>query len=450
LPGIQLKPGRIKGEVLLANPVDAITAGRTPPKRATIRGNRERQGFLSLNSPVFPYLNNTIQSVTQSVLDSSSEPGGIISTVSSPHNHCHVYRHPSSVLYIGSVWVDLFIWWERFNLIASKIASMSVTGVTFGNQDPEFLLNTAKLAEEHGLDSVWVGEAWGRNAVPLITRLLENTKSIDVCTGIINVYSRSPALVAMTANTLADIGNGRFRLGIGASSSTVIENFHGMPFDPPLRRTREYIEIIQQFLDGETVEYEGELFELDGFSLDMPTYHDCSIYVAAMGEMNRQLTGEFADGWMPLLVPHTGFSNAIEAVERGVNKRGREMSEVDAAPWVPCCISESDPDTAREHVRSLIGFYIGGMGDYYARVATEFGFGDSVESIQEGWAQNGHTGAVDSVPDRMISAFGAAGTPAEAKESFDRFSEAGADSPIAYVPSQFASEPLSRETITHL
>jgi alkanesulfonate monooxygenase SsuD/methylene tetrahydromethanopterin reductase-like flavin-dependent oxidoreductase (luciferase family) len=327
---------------------------------------------------------------------------------------------------------------------------MSVSGITFGDQDPDFLIDTIALVEERDLESVWIGEAWGRNAVPLIARLLRETKRIDVCSGILNVYSRTPALLAMTANTLADLSGGRFRLGLGTSGPAVIEDFHGVPFEAPLRRTREYIEIVRGFLHGHEVEYEGEFFEVSGFTIDMSTHHDCPIYVAAIGETNRQLAGEFADGWMPLLVPSTGLSDALDAVERGAARGDRGLSDLNISPWVPCCISQTDPDAARDHVRSLVGFYFGAMGEYYARTAAEFGFGDAVDAVRDGWEREGLTGASAAVTDELVAAFGAAGTPAEAQQSFDRFAEAGADSLIAYVPSQFTSPEMTRKTLEHL
>lgn len=327
---------------------------------------------------------------------------------------------------------------------------MHATGVTLGSRGREELFEYATLAEEHGLESIWIGESWGTAAVPLLTQLLERTETIDVCSGIFNIYARTPGLVAMTANTLADIGDGRFRLGLGTSGPAVIENFHGVEFDQPLRRTREYVEIVRAFLSGERVDYDGELFDLSGFALDMDDHYGCPIYVAAMGETNRQLTGEFADGWMPLLVPNTGLDDALDAVERGVERGARSLEDVDVAPWVPACISANDPDAAREHVRSLIGFYIGAMGDYYANAATSFGYGNEAAAIQAGWQENRQAGAAAAVTDEMVAAFGAAGTPAEAAESFERFADAGADSPIAYVPSRWADDDLIRETITEL
>lgn len=328
---------------------------------------------------------------------------------------------------------------------------MSANGVTFGSGvGREELLAYGELADDQGLDSVWVGESWGPASVPIITQLLERTERVDVCSGIFNIYNRTPGLVAMTANTLADIGDGRVRVGLGASGPAVIEDFHGVEFDRPLRRTREYVEIVRAFLAGERVEYDGEVFELSGFALDVDEHHECPIYVAAMGETNRQLAGEFADGWMPLLVPSTALEDALEAVERGLDRGDRSLDDIDVTPWVPTCVSAEDPDAAREGVRSLIAFYVGAMGEYYANAVTSFGFGGEADAIRAGWKEDGQAGAAAAVTDEMVTAFGAAGTPAEAAESFERFEEAGADSPTAYIPTRWVDAPLIRETVTNL
>jgi alkanesulfonate monooxygenase SsuD/methylene tetrahydromethanopterin reductase-like flavin-dependent oxidoreductase (luciferase family) len=327
---------------------------------------------------------------------------------------------------------------------------MDTTGVTLGSRGREDLFDYVTIAEERGLDSIWVGESYGAAAVPLLTRLLEHTDSIDVCSGILNVYARTPALVAMTANSLAAIDDGRFRLGLGTSSEAVIEQFHGVDFDRPLRRTREYVEIVRAFQSGDRVDYDGDLFDLSGFALDADRTYDTPVYLAAMGEHNRELTGAVADGWIPLMVPNTSLGDALEAVRAGADRAGRSLTDVDVAPWVPTCVSAREPEAALEAVRSLIGFYVGAMGDYYANAATAFGFGDEADAIRDGWRDNRQAGADAAVTDEMVDAFGVAGAPAEAAQSAERFVEAGADNPVAYVPAKWADESLVRETVTHL
>ncbi|MFB6310730.1 MAG: LLM class flavin-dependent oxidoreductase [Salinirussus sp.] len=327
---------------------------------------------------------------------------------------------------------------------------MQATGVTLGSRGRDQLPEYAAIAEERGLDTFWVGESYGIAAVPQLTRLIERTDDIDVCSGVLNVYARTPALVGMTAATLANFSGGRFRLGLGTSSPAVIENFHGVSFDRPLRRTREYVEIVRALLSGERVDYDGECFAVEGFALDVTAVPDVPIALAAMGEANRRLTGAVADEWIPLMVPHTAVGDAIGPIETGAEQAGRPLDDIKIAPWIPTCISERDPEAAREAVRSLIAFYVGAMGDYYANAARNFGFGAEATAIREGWREDRLTGAVAGVTDEMLSAFGAAGQPAAAAETFDRYIEAGADTPVAYIAAKWADAETVRETISHL
>lgn len=314
----------------------------------------------------------------------------------------------------------------------------------------ETAIEFARLAEERSLDTIWVGESWGQSSVPLLTQILDQTETIDACPGIFNVYSRTPALVAMEVAALSDLSEGRVRLGLGTSGPTVVEEFHGVSFDRPLRRTREYIEIIRGYLDGGQVHYEGEIFELSGFDLDTDESYDVPIYVAAMGEHNRRLVGEFADGWLPLLIPHPAFEEALVPVERGADRADRSLDDIDIAPWIPTCISDRDPTAAVEAVRSLIAFYVGAMGDYYAETVSSFGFEDEAAAISDGWGAERLTGARAAVPEAMVRAIGACGTVDDAKKSLEAYVEAGVDSPIAYIPTPWTSESMVRTTLSHL
>jgi alkanesulfonate monooxygenase SsuD/methylene tetrahydromethanopterin reductase-like flavin-dependent oxidoreductase (luciferase family) len=171
----------------------------------------------------------------------------------------------------------------------------------------EELVETARLAEELGYHSIWVPEMWGRDAFSILGLIAANTKRIKLSTGIIPVFSRSPAVIAQTAATLDEISGGRMMLGLGTSGPAVIENWHGVPFDKPLQRTREYVEIIKMILGGGRVDYEGEIFSLKGFRLQFqPLRSVIPVLVAAIGPRNVRLAGESADGWIPFLVPVEG------------------------------------------------------------------------------------------------------------------------------------------------
>lgn len=295
-------------------------------------------------------------------------------------------------------------------------------------------LEYARLADELGYDAVWVPEAWGRNAVGVLAQLAARFETADVCSGIFNVYSRSPALLAMTAADLVEAGDVGVRLGLGVSNPAVVEGLHGVDFDRPLRRTREYVEVIEAFLDGETVEYDGEVVDPSGFALDPPAEYDVPIYLAAMGRTNLQLLGEFADGWLPIFVPDEAFDDAMAPIRTGLDRRDRPPEAVEAAPFVVTCVSEADPAAARDHVRSLIAFYVGAMGEFYRDTFARFGYGDVADAVRDAWQAGDTDCAREHVTDDVLDSFAICGDETTAAERVAAYREAGADQVVAYVP----------------
>jgi Coenzyme F420-dependent N5,N10-methylene tetrahydromethanopterin reductase and related flavin-dependent oxidoreductases len=169
----------------------------------------------------------------------------------------------------------------------------------FGDDD---LADVAVHAENSGYDAVWVGELWGASGVVQATEMACRTDEIRIGTAILNVYSRSPAVLAMTAASLEEASDGRFTLGLGTSTATAIEGLHGTAFDRPVRRAHETIELIREFTagTGEPVDYEGELLEAADFpsiEASVPIYH------AGLGSANRRVVGRLADGWIPHNIP---------------------------------------------------------------------------------------------------------------------------------------------------
>jgi len=308
----------------------------------------------------------------------------------------------------------------------------------------------AQLADEEDIDSVWFSESYGRNMVPGLTQSLSVTDSVDIGAGIVNIYSRSPALVAMTAADLAERSDGRFRLGLGASGPPLVENFHGLEFEAPLRRTREYVEIIRQYLSGGSIDYDGKIFDLSGFALDPDCEYDVPIYTAALGERNRNLTGEFADGWLPFLVPLDGISTAMDAIEEGASRQNRSLSDITVSPFIITCISSENPEEARAIGRKQFAFYVSAMGDFYHRVVSDQGYADEADAIRSEWNNENYDEARSNVTEEVLDAFTLTGSPASVQERLEEYYEAGVDEPIANLPARYMSEEIIRETIRNL
>ncbi|MGQ3411670.1 LLM class flavin-dependent oxidoreductase [Natrinema sp. LN54] len=313
----------------------------------------------------------------------------------------------------------------------------------FGDAD---LADVAVRAEERGYDAVWVGELWGASGVVQATEMACRTDEIGIGTAILNVYSRSPAVLAMTAASLEDAADGRFTLGVGTSTATAVEGLHGMSFDRPVRRAHETIELIRKFTagTGDPVDYEGELLEAANFpsiETSVPIYH------AGLGPANRRVVGRLCDGWIPHNIPFSRLEDAFEEVAAAARERDREPDEIAIAPYVPSAVSD-DPSEAREVLRRHVAYYVGSGEGYRRAVATAYP--DEADRIADAWRAGDRDDAASAVTDEMIADLGVAGTPEEARERLRTLvAETGIDHPIVVIPEP-ASSDVTETTIEAL
>jgi coenzyme F420-dependent oxidoreductase len=311
------------------------------------------------------------------------------------------------------------------------------------------IVEVVQQAEALGYDSVWVGESWGRDAFTWLTQLACHTSRIKLATGITTVYSRSPALIAQTVASLDEISAGRVILGLGTSGPIVIENWHGMAFDRPLRRTREYIEIIRLVLSGERVNYTGEIFQLKGFRLPFtPVRPKVPMYVASLGPQNLRLTGELADGWLPIYLDANHLDDFQRDLESGAKKAGRTLDAIDVAPYILSCVSE-DAEAAHHLVKAHLAYYIGGMGTFYANLIARYGFEDEVIRVREAWGKRDRQHAAGQVTDDMVAHVAICGSPQEGRAQLERYRAAGVTLPIVSF-AHGASRDMIRQTLEAL
>jgi coenzyme F420-dependent oxidoreductase len=283
------------------------------------------------------------------------------------------------------------------------------------------LVDQAVRGEALGYDRAWLPESWGRSAPVTLTSIAENTEEIGIGTSIMPVYSRSPALIGMTAATLQEVSGGRLRLGLGPSGPIVIENWHGVEFGNPLRRTRETVDVVKRVLSGEEVEYDGEYFELSGFRLRQGAPDPVpAIDAAAMGPKAVELAGRFADGWHALMLTREGLSERLEDLERGAELAGREPGEVRTTLSLTCCALE-DGERARDLVRQHVAFYIGGMGTYYRDNLARQGHEELAHGIYDAWNDDRRGEAVSLIDDDLLDSLAVGGTPERARELLAEF-----------------------------
>jgi alkanesulfonate monooxygenase SsuD/methylene tetrahydromethanopterin reductase-like flavin-dependent oxidoreductase (luciferase family) len=303
------------------------------------------------------------------------------------------------------------------------------TGILVPN-DYDDVTAFAKRAEEHGYDSVWTGELWGRDAFVALTRAAVATEAVDLGTAITNVYGRSPATIAQAGATLDAASDGRARLGLGTSTPKAVEDLHGLPFDNPPRRMHEATELVKRFLDGDgRVSYEGNIFDV----ADFPSLGaDVPVYAASLGPANRRATGRTADGWLPHNVPFDRLDEAFETIAETARDAGRDPADIEVAPYVPSAVSD-DPEAARRVARGHIAYYVG-SGEGYRRAVAQ-SFPEGADAVAEAWRGGERDDARAAVTDEMLASLAVAGTPEEAREQFaDVAGLEVIDEPLVVVP----------------
>jgi F420-dependent oxidoreductase-like protein len=286
---------------------------------------------------------------------------------------------------------------RRLGLYLGRLPGFDKAG--FNKQE---LIECVRAADACGYDSFWMPEAWEREAFTILAELAARTERIHLGTGIINVFSRSPALIAMSAATLDEMSGGRFRLGLGTSGARVVEDFHGITFEKPLIRLKETVHIVRALLSGERVDFSGECFELRRFKLGFkPLRAQIPIYIAALTPKNLRQVGEIADGWLPTHWPRARLQDGIAEIRTGAEESSREMSRIEIAPFVNVVVSD-DVRKARDKARLPLAYYVGGMGEYYHATLGRLGFRAEADRVRELWQAGRRKEAIAAVTDGMI------------------------------------------------
>ncbi len=288
-------------------------------------------------------------------------------------------------------------------------------------------LRLASLADELGYGCITMGEAWGEDSFTSLAQIAAVTSRIRIGTSIVPIFARSPSNIAMTAANLDTMSEGRFFLGLGASGQLVIEDFHGERFRKPLTRMREYIDIIRKAVGGDRIDHEGEFFRTRRFRLRFRPYRDSiPIYIASLGPPSLRLTGELADGWLPIFLAPSRMDAAVKELRRGAEDAGRSLDDITISPQVSVYVTDDIP-AARDRERPHIAFYIGGMGVFYHRYMQRIGFGEEADRIRAAYLGRDRELAARLVTDEMVDAMTIIGNPEECRDQMQTFFDAGVD-----------------------
>ena len=295
--------------------------------------------------------------------------------------------------------------------------------------------------EKAGLDIVWVAEAYGLDAPSLMGYLAATTEKIQIGSAILPIYTRTPALIAQTAAGVDFVSDGRCILGLGASGPQVIEGWHGVPYQAPLGRTREIIDICRMVWKRERLVYEGKYYTLPlpaeqgtglGKPLKMithPVRDSIPIYVASLGPKNVEMTAELADGWLPLFyIPERAASVWGDDLARGAAKRSADLGPLDVVAGGLVAIGE-DAAKYAEFARPMVALYVGGMGakgrNFYNDLACRYGYEAEAREIQDLYLDGKKDEAAAKVPDELLALTNLCGPEGWVKERIAAFKEAG-------------------------
>ena len=297
--------------------------------------------------------------------------------------------------------------------------------------------------EKAGLDLVWAAEAYSFDGVSIMGYLAALTERIQIASGILPIYTRTPTLLAMTAAGLDALSDGRFHLGLGASGPQVIEGFHGVPYDAPIGRTREVIEICRKVWKREApLQYDGRYYHLplpagQGTGLGKPLKiigrpnPDIPVWIAAIGEKNVELAAEVAEGWLPIFfMPEKARDVWGGSIEAGQARRDPARGTLQIAAGGLLAIGEGDDVTRlRDLARPQLALYIGGMGakgkNFYNTLAQRYGYEKEAAEIQDLYLDGKKDEAAAAIPAELVTGLSLVGPRSFVAERIAAMRDAG-------------------------
>lgn len=307
----------------------------------------------------------------------------------------------------------------------------------------EEVLACARLADgKENVDSVWVPESWGRESFATLGAISQITKRVRLGTSIVSIFSRTPATVAMGAVTLDILSGNRAVIGLGSSTEAIVENWHGVKFEKPVGRMREFVECLNRMTSGEKVNYAGSFFRASNFKmLNPPARKHVPVFMAAVNKKMVSLACELADGVILYLRPLDELKRTV--TEIGQATVGRQF---EVALSLICAVSDSEPEDARKRAAKTLAFYVA-VGKYYSKFLAENGFAKEVEKIKHEYKLGGDA-AAGAVTDRMLDSLAVCGTRQDCRRALSRFVEAGVTLPILQVNPVKDAEGSFREMLS--
>jgi len=283
------------------------------------------------------------------------------------------------------------------------------------------VLECAKILSKTNVDTIWIPETWGMENFSMLSTVSDKTTTQKIGSSIINIYSRSPAVIAMGAATIDTLSDGRLILGLGTSSLPVIETFHGYKFENPVQRMKEYVEIIRLVLSGKQVNYTGKIFNLKNFTLLIkPKRESIPIYLAAVNQKMVDLTWSIGDGVIFYLRPLNEMKETITKMQ--------SKKKINVTCQIITSIAK-DSEIATDRAKKTLAFYVS-VGKIYREFLAKNGFNNETSNIFDEFKKSGFKSNHELVSDSMLQSLCIAGNPDECNKQLQNFRETGIDLPI--------------------
>lgn len=313
--------------------------------------------------------------------------------------------------------------------------AISIGSAYYNGEDWDQLVQYTQAADHMGVTQAWSAEAWGMDAIVPLAYLAGQTENIRLGTGILQISSRVPSMIAMTAQSLDTVSKGRFILGLGVSGPQVVEGLHGAAFAKPLSRLREVVEILHIALRGEKLAYEGEHYLLprpggEGkpIRLSQPPRPDLPIYLATLGPKSLQMTGELANGWLGTCYLPEHAHVFLDDLKAGADRGGRSLKDIDVQAGGYFEIGDNVEELINAR-RPALAFTLGAMGsaktNFYNDAFCRAGFEDPAKEVQSLWVSGKRDEAIRRVPEELVLMSNLIGTEDMVKERLKAFRNSG-------------------------
>jgi len=297
-------------------------------------------------------------------------------------------------------------------------------GMTLPVGGADKAVELARMARERGYDELWMAEVNGGDSYALAGAVAQGAPGMRIGTAVVPAQTRTPMVHAMAAMTLSQMTNGNFILGIGLSSPNIVQDWAGQPFDKPLTRMREHVEVLRQMMSGQKTTYEGKTLSAKGFRLGGATVGAVPIYLGALNKGMLRLTGALCDGVCLNMVPESALPQVLGEVRAGAEEAGRDPNALEVVARLHVVMAD-DPNLGRNLIRTVFGAYAATPG--YNKCFEWIGYEHEARKIREAFAKRDRAGVAMGVTDRLCDAMAVVGDRETVRSRIRAYAEAGID-----------------------